>query len=379
MTDMDRRSFIRSAAAAGVAASTPSALFGEEGAPAVHAQDRVEPKVIADRTGFTSRDEEGTNAVSRALRGMTEGEDVLDALIAGANIPERDPEETGVGYGGVPNADGVVQLDAACMHGPRGWAGGVGALEGVRTPSLVARDVMAQTDHHLLAGDGAGQFARQMGYEIEDSLTTERSLRIWREWKRRIDPEHWLDPSERREAGQRAARELMREGIVDRTTYWGTIHCAGITPEGDVSAVTTTSGLWFKVPGRVGDSPILGAGLYVDNDVGTSGSTGRGEANLYNLSSFRAVELMRDGRHPRDAGMEALRRIRDSTRDPRLLDERGQPAFNVRFFMLNKKGEHAGVAMYAAGDAESEYALCTEEGAELRSFEPLLEGEPPAP
>lgn len=376
MSDMDRRRFIRSAAAAGVAISAPDSLFGEGRAPAVHAQDRVAPKVIADRTGYTSRDEDGTNAVSRALRGITEGEDVLDALLAGVNIPERDPGETGVGFGGVPNAEGVVQLDAACMHGPRGWAGGVGALEGVRTPSLVARDVMAQTDHHLLAGDGAQQFARQMGYEIEDSLTTENSLRIWREWKRRIDPEHWLDPSERQEAGRRAAREMMREGLVDPTTYWGTIHCAGITPSGDVSAVTTTSGLWFKVPGRVGDSPILGAGLYVDNDVGTSGSTGRGEANLYNLSSFRAVQLMRDGRHPKDAGMEALRRIRESTRDPRLMDEQGRPAFNVRFFLLNRKGEHAGVAMYAGGDAESEYALCTEEGAELLNFEPLLEGGP---
>lgn len=376
MSDMDRRRFIRSAAAAGVAISAPDSLFGEGRAPAVHAQDRVAPKVIADRTGYTSRDESGTNAVSRALRGITGEEDVLDALIAGVTIPERDPEETGVGYGGVPNAEGVVQLDAACMHGPRGWAGGVGALEGVRTPSLVARDVMAQTDHHLLAGDGAQQFARQMGYEIEDSLTTDDSLRIWREWKRRIDPEHWLDPSERQEAGRRAAREMIREGLVDRTTYWGTIHCAGITPSGDVSAVTTTSGLWFKIPGRVGDSPILGAGLYVDNDVGTSGSTGRGEANLYNLSSFRAVQLMRDGRHPKDAGMEALRRIRDSTRDPRLMDEEGRPAFNVRFFLLNKKGQHAGVAMYAGGDAEAEYALCTEEGAELMTFEPLLEGGP---
>ena len=376
MTDMDRRDFIRSAAAAGVAASAPAPLFAGEGAPAVHAGDGVEPKVIADRTGFTSRDEDGTNAVSRAMRGITEGEDVLDALMAGVNIPERDPEETGVGYGGVPNAEGVVQLDAACMHGPRGWAGGVGALEGVRTPSLVARDVMAQTDHHLLAGDGAQQFARQMGYEIEDSLTTENSLRIWREWKRRIDPEHWLDPSQRQEAGRQAARAMMDEGIVDSTTYWGTIHCAGITPDADVSAVTTTSGLWFKIPGRVGDSPILGAGLYVDNDVGTSGSTGRGEANLYNLSSFRAVELMRDGRHPTDAGMEALRRIRESTRDPRLLDDRGRPAFNVRFFLLNKEGQHAGVSMYAAGDAEAEYAVCTEEGAELLEFEPLLDGEP---
>lgn len=376
MSDMDRRRFIRSAAAAGVAISAPDSLFGEGRAPAVHAQDRVPPKVIADRTGYTSRDENGTNAVTRALQGITGGEDVLDALIAGVNIPERDPGETGVGYGGVPNADGVVQLDAACMHGPRGWAGGVGALEGVRTPSLVARDVMARTDHHLLAGDGAQEFARQMGHEIDDSLTTENSLRIWREWKRRIDPEHWLDPSERQKAGQRAAREMMQEGLVDRTTYRGTIHCAGITPAGDVSAVTTTSGLWFKIPGRVGDSPILGAGLYVDNDVGTSGSTGRGEANLYNLSSFRAVQLMRDGRHPEDAGMEALRRIRESTRDPRLMDDRGRPAFNVRFFLLNRKGQHAGVAMYAEGEAEAEYAVCTEDGAELFGFEPLLEGGP---
>jgi N4-(beta-N-acetylglucosaminyl)-L-asparaginase len=138
--------------------------------------------------------------------------------------------------------------------------------------------------------------------------------------------------------------------------------------------VTTTSGLSWKIPGRAGDSPILGAGLYVDNDVGAAGSTGRGEANLYNLSSYLIVESMRRGMSPKDAGMEALRRIKGNTVDRRLLNSRGEPNFNIRFFILNKRGEWAGVAMYAAG--ETRHALCTERGVESPSLEPLLQGAP---
>jgi N4-(beta-N-acetylglucosaminyl)-L-asparaginase len=425
---VDRRAFIRtSAAAAGAAAlsanpALAAATTGPSGAPAVHARrTRVRPVVISDLSGIRFRNGGPENALERAFRGITEGEDVLDALIAGVNIPELDPEESGIGYGGLPNERGVVQLDSCCMHGPYRQAGGVAALEGVRMPSQVARAVMRYTDHHLLVGQGAQDFARNLGFSVEEDLNTETSRRLWLEWRRRVDPGHWLDPEERLKGGKlgeetdpdlikrsgggpgsvesagrpgaapggfapeaataardRADRHLaaglsmVKDGLIPEHSFWGTINCDGISPDGDICGVTTTSGLAWKIPGRAGDSPILGAGLYVDNDVGAAGSTGRGEANLYNLSSFLIVENMRRGMAPKDAGMEALRRIRDNTVEARLLNSRGLPAFDVRFFILNKAGEYAGVAMYGTG--ESLYGVCTENGAQEMPLEGLLEG-----
>lgn len=315
------------------------------------------------------------SCVETAFERMARGEDVLDSLIAGVNIVELDPEDTSVGYGGLPNADGIVQLDSCCMHGPRKQAGGVAALEGIRTPSLVAKAVMEHTDHHLLVGRGAQNFARNMGFEIEDDLNTEKSRQLWLNWKRRIDPEHYLDPEKRFEAGRKAGRDMVSEGLINEDGYYGTINCNGVNWRGEVCGVTTTSGLAWKIPGRVGDSPILGAGLYVDNDVGAAGSTGRGEANLYGLLSFLIVEEMRRGKHPKDAGMEALKRIQANTIEARLLNDRGTPNFNINFYILNNVGDYAGVGMYAP-EGRSQYSVCTENGASLMDFEPLLEGGP---
>jgi len=167
---------------------------------------------------------------------------------------------------------------------------------------------------------------------------------------------------------------MVRDGLIPEGSFWGTINCDGINANGDICGVTTTSGLAWKIPGRVGDSPILGAGLYVDNEVGAAGSTGRGEANLYNLSSFLIVESMRRGMSPKDAGMEALKRIKANTVERRLLNAKRNPNFNIRFFVLNKRGETAGVAMYHAG--ETKYALCGENGATSPELEPLLPGTP---
>jgi len=366
--DMTRRHFVAASAAAGAALAAPAGL---KGAPAVHRSGRIQPLVISDISGYRYRNGGPENSVERAFRGITEGEDVLDALVAGVNIPELDPEESGIGYGGLPNADGVVQLDACCMHGPRKQAGGVASIEGVRTPSLVAKAVMENTDHHLLVGQGAQDFARQLGFEIEDDLNTALSRERWLEWKRRIDPEHFLDPTRRARVGYEAGRQMVREGLIDADSFWGTTNCNGINSRGEICGVTTTSGLAWKIPGRVGDSPILGAGLYVDGAVGAAGSTGRGEANLFNLSSFLIVELMRQGMHPKDAGMETLRRIKANTVETRLLNERGEPDFDVRFFILDAQGQTAGVAMY--GNRESRFAVCTENGAETRALEGLLE------
>ncbi|MGQ0647851.1 MAG: N(4)-(beta-N-acetylglucosaminyl)-L-asparaginase [Gemmatimonadaceae bacterium] len=373
------------------------------GSPEIWIQRAVRPVVISDYSGWEFRNGGTENAVQRAFRLITEGKDVLDALIAGVNIPELDPLETGIGYGALPNADGVVQLDASCMHGPKKRAGAVACIEGVRTPSLVAQAVMDYTDHHLISGAGAQEFARAMGFTIEADLNTETSRRLWREWKRRVDPGHWLDPKGKERQprpkherdpgdgafatsphhvpnvdfesrGLAAGRSMVRDGLIREDSFWGTINCDGIGPNGDICGVTTTSGLAWKIPGRTGDSPILGAGLYVDNDVGAAGSTGRGEANLYNLSSFLIVEAMRRGMSPKDAGMEALKRIRDNTIETRLLNAKGNPNFNIRFFVLNKRGEYAGVAMYHAG--ETKFAVCAENGAQALELEPLLPGGP---
>src|SRR5207244_644174 len=268
-----------------------------------------------------------------------------------------------------PNAEGIVQLDSSCMHGPIKRAGAVAALEGVRTPSLVARAVMENTDHHLLVGRGAQDFARSMGFKIKDELNTEHSRQLWLEWKRRTDPSHYLDPKTRAEAGYRVALEMVAEGKIDREHLYGTINCDGVNARGEICGVTTTSGLSWKIPGRVGDSPILGAGLYVDGDVGAAGSTGRGEANLYNLSSFMIVEHMRRGMHPKDAALDLLRRVKTNTIEKRLLNSKGNPNFGLNFYALNAAGEYAGVAMY-----ESSFAVCTENGPTTLPTEPLLSG-----
>jgi N4-(beta-N-acetylglucosaminyl)-L-asparaginase len=229
---------------------------------------------------------------------------------------------------------------------------------------------MQNTDHHLLVGKGAQNFARQMGFTIEDDLNTERSRERWLEFKRRIDPSRWLDPTKRGEEALQVGLKMVRDGLIDPEHFWGTINCNGINAAGEICGVTTTSGLAWKLPGRVGDSPILGAGLYVDTEVGAAGSTGRGEANLYNLCSFLIVENMRRGMTPKDAGLDACRRIQKNTVEKRLLNDRGLPNFGINFYVLNARGEHAGVSMYPG----SRYAVCDENGPRTEDCVPLLAG-----
>ncbi|MHB8523212.1 MAG: N(4)-(beta-N-acetylglucosaminyl)-L-asparaginase [Limisphaerales bacterium] len=383
---MNRREFLRSTAALGLLAAADSQA-AEGGAPAVIDGQAPKPVVISSRNGNFFKHGGNVTCVELGFRMITQGSDVLDALLAGVNLVELDPAECYVGYGGLPNAEGVVQLDACCMHGPTKRAGGVAALEGVRTPSLVAKAVMELTDHHLLVGKGAQKFARNLGFKIEDDLNTDMSRKAWLEWKRKTDPGHYLDPKKRSQVERNAIRQMARAGIVPCTQRHGTINCDGINAKGEVCGVTTTSGLPFKIPGRVGDSPILGAGLYVDGAVGAVGSTGRGEANLYNLTSFLIVENLRRGMHPKDAGMEALRRIRANTVEKRLRKANGDPNFNVSFYILNARGEHAGVAMYGENEEERGYAgqtdaqfvlysYCDENGPRTVRCEPLLPGTP---
>jgi N4-(beta-N-acetylglucosaminyl)-L-asparaginase len=362
-----RRSFVKTVAVTGASAViAPGSL---RAAPAV-ISSKTPVVVVASANGHKYKNGGPRTAVEEAFLRITKGADVLDAVTAGVNLNELDPQDTSVGYGGLPNADGVVQLDASCMHGPTKRAGGVAALEGVRTPSLVAKAVLEHTDHHLLVGKGALEFARSMGFAIEPDLNTEESRRQWLEWKRRIDPEHWLDPAKRERAAARARQAMIAEGVLDPEHAFGTIHCTALDAKGAMAAVTTTSGLAWKIPGRVGDSPILGAGIYVDGDVGSAGSTGRGEANLFNLSCFLIVECMRRGMHPKDAGIEALKRVRAATVEKRLLNEKGTPGFDLKFYVLNRKGEHAGVGLY--GRPDQTYVVCTDSGPKVLPVDSLL-------
>jgi len=291
----------------------------------------VKPVVIASSNGL--------RAVSRAMELIESGSDALDAVIAGVNIVEDDPNDVTVGYGGLPNEDGVVELDAAVMHGRTHRAGAVASIRNIKNPSKVARVVMERTDHVLLVGEGALRFAKLHGFKEED-LLTDKAREAWLKWKENLSTQDdWLPPHTENEKDIGAWFEPYFR-------HTGTIHCSGIDAKGDISCVTTTSGLAFKIPGRVGDSPIIGAGLYVDNAVGAAGSTGRGEANLTNCSAVMIVEWMAQGKSPEEACLEACKRIVGHNIMRRLQDDSRRPNFNVKFFALNKRGEYGSASIY---------------------------------
>jgi N4-(beta-N-acetylglucosaminyl)-L-asparaginase len=233
---------------------------------------------------------------------------------------------------------------------------------------------MELTDHHLIVGAGAQTFARNLGFEILPDLNTENSRRKWLLWKQESDKLHYIKDREAREAAIRdVTTKMVADGLINENHIFGTINCNGVNARGEVCGVTTTSGLAWKIPGRLGDSPVLGAGLYVDGDVGAAGSTGRGEANLYNLASYLIVEEMRRGAHPKDAGMAALKRIQGNTIEKRLLNARGTPNFGLSFYIINKRGDYAGVALYNNG-GRTTFAVCDAKGPRLEPMEPLLPG-----
>jgi N4-(beta-N-acetylglucosaminyl)-L-asparaginase len=278
----------------------------------------------------------GLHAARQAYQLLSGGGDALDACVAAAPIVEDDPDETSVGFGGLPNEAGVVELDAAVMHGPTHRAGGVAGLRGIRNPTQVARQVMETTDHTLLVGEGALEFARALGFP-EENLLTEKARKIWLHWKRTLSERHdWLPPHP--DSVEPEVRKFFQ-----RPT--GTVHFSAIDSSGAMSCATSTSGLAFKLPGRVGDSPVVGAGLYVDNEVGSAGSTGRGEASLINLASFTVVELMRQGMPPLDAALEVLHRVERRT-EARLRDNQGRPNYDLQLYVLRKDGAHAGACLW---------------------------------
>jgi N4-(beta-N-acetylglucosaminyl)-L-asparaginase len=281
----------------------------------------------------------GLAAATKALELLHQGNSPLDAVISGVNIVENDPNDTSVGYGGLPNEEGVVELDAAVMHGPTHMAGAVASLRNIKNPSRVARLVMERTDHVLLVGEGALRFAKAHGFQ-EENLLTDAAREEWLRWKESSSTQDdWLPPHSDND------RDIGKN-FQPFVRHYGTIHCSALDAKGDISCVTTTSGLAYKIPGRVGDSPIIGAGLYVDNEVGSAGSTGRGEANLVNCSCVMIVEYMRQGKSPEQACLEACQRIVGHNIVKRLSDQHGRPNFNVVFYALSKRGEYGSAAIY---------------------------------
>ncbi len=378
---ISRRDFLGTGAALAAGLALPKSSNAQ---PLISMRDRAEqltsgsaagrPVVISAANGYRSKNSAGKTGIEVAYQMVSGGADPLDAVVAGVSVVELDPTDQSVGLGGLPNEEGVVELDASCMHGPTKRAGAVGAIQDIATPAAVAKAVMDYTDHIFLVGEGARRFAIEMGFKPQN-LLTEQSRQDWMRWTANLNPDdNWLDvgprmkPPEKPNYDTRKPDEEVEPGLhvyydargVKHT--YGTINMNAVTASGDIASVTTTSGLSWKIPGRVGDSPIIGAGQYCDNEVGAAGSTGRGEANIKVCGAFLAVELMRQGKSPQQALIEVMQRVIAMT-EKRLLDENGRPYFQLQYYAVNKKGEYAGASAYEG----SSFAVCDARGPRLES------------
>jgi N4-(beta-N-acetylglucosaminyl)-L-asparaginase len=318
----------------------------------------------------------GVNCCAKALQMIQSGADTLDAVIAGVNIVELDPRDSSVGYGGLPNEDGVVELDASCIHGPSRRGGAVGALRNIKTPSRVAQKILTETDHMMLAGEGALRFAKAMGFKEEDLLTEEARIQ-WMVWKRSLrDPKghtNWESQTDAPAAPQKKARavdelkeifpqadEALLAQALENAAHppHGTINCIALNRKGEMSAVTTTSGMAWKIPGRLGDSPIIGGGLWLDQDIGGAGSTGRGEENLRVCGAHTVVENMRHGMSPKEAALDALKRVARNFEN----DEKRLAAIDLQFYALRKDGEYAGATLWGGRGMRPRFVVASGPG-----------------
>ena len=334
-----RRDFVRASAAAGVTAN----LISNSSLTSFAQAGGTRPLVVASANGM--------QAAAKALEMIHAGADTLDAVIAGVNLVEDDPRDMSVGYGGLPNEEGVVELDASVMHGPTHRAGAVASLRNIKNPSKVAKLVLERTDHLLLAGEGALRFALAHGFKAED-LLTEESRVVWLKWKESMSDHDFWGPG--LAAPDSAVQGLNYHGTMKPAELLalateiiahpptGTINCLAINERGDISGTTTTSGMAFKIPGRVGDSPLIGCGLFVDNEIGAAGSTGRGEECIKINGAHTVVEMMRRGASPADACLEACKRVTASY-NGNLAKLR---KFNIIFYALNKNGGHGAAALW---------------------------------
>ena len=336
---LTRRDFFRGGAVAGVGARLIAGL-----SPVTFAQSKgSRPLVISSANGL--------RATTKAMEMIRAGADTLDAVVAGVTIVEDDPKDMSVGYGGLPNEDGVVELDASVMHGPTKRAGAVASLQRIKNAARVAKLVMERTDHVLLVGPGALRFAIAQGFKEQELLTEEARI-VWLRWKERMsDDDSWgpglAAPPDAKQSklydGTPIRAELL--ALADKFIAHpptGTISCMAINERGDISGTTTTSGLFHKMAGRVGDSPLIGCGLFVDNEVGAAGSIGRGEECIKINGAHTVVEMMRKGMSPSDAALEACKRVAKNYNN----DKSKLKKFNVSFYALNKNGEHGGANLW---------------------------------
>lgn len=310
----------------------------------------------------------GIHAVAKAYGILAAGGDPVEAVVSGVNLVEDDPNDVTVGYGGIPNEEGVVELDASVMDGRVMKSGAVAALHNIKNPSRVAKLVMEQTNRVMIVGEGALRFARAHGFD-ETNLLTERSRKIWLYWKENLSTrDDWI-PSPA-EADDPDIRWYIDKYGDEDFRPQGTINCDCVTASGDLAGVTTTSGLFFKIPGRVGDSPIIGAGLYVDNEVGAAGSTGWGEGNIRVVGAHTILEQIRQGVAPEQACLATLQRVVRLAREQKR-DEKGRPMFDLHYYVVTKDGRYASAAIWSAfkspkGEIRpNQFAVCDASGARL--------------
>jgi N4-(beta-N-acetylglucosaminyl)-L-asparaginase len=292
----------------------------------------------------------GVNALGRGMDILKKDGDTLDAVVAAVTAVEDDPKDNSVGYGGLPNEEGEVELDASVMHGPTARAGSVASVRRIKNVARLAKTVLEKTNHVMLVGDGARRFAVDEGFE-EMNLLTEESRLAWLAWKAStsfnwrpgIDSPEWKEHmAALLDTPERAALQPWIESVIAHPPT-GTIPCMAVNEKGDISATTTTSGLAWKIPGRVGDSPIIGAGCCVDNEVGAAGSTGKGEENIKISGGHTIIEMMRKGMSPTDACLEALHRIAHNYKN----DKKKLKTFHIFFYALNKDGVHGAASLWS--------------------------------
>jgi N4-(beta-N-acetylglucosaminyl)-L-asparaginase len=383
-----RRDFVKTSVLGAVAAGVGTRAQGEDSKQTVAAQEHEaqsgslkRPIIICANNGYPYLED--------AFAFLKSGGDTLDAALRVVKGPEDDPNDDTVGLGGLPNEEGVVELDACCMHGPTRRAGSVGGVRNIKNVSLVSKAVMEHTGHIMLVGEGAERFAVAMGFPREN-LLTERSRKIWllcKElhstdawWGPGLADPHWQAPDSKA-SDDKPQAELWQERIrnlqaraadlgiepelqlaaVRKVLFppTGTIHCSALNDKGEISGCTTTSGLAFKLPGRVGDSPIIGAGCYTDQDVGSAGATGSGEENIKVAGAHTIVENMRRGMSPQEAGMDALKRIvRNYNGDMSKLR-----FVDMTYYILRKDGAYAGVSLWEGSSKVKPHKIAIHDGA----------------
>jgi N4-(beta-N-acetylglucosaminyl)-L-asparaginase len=386
-----RRDFVKTSVLGAVASGLGSPIAAANGQEkAAQSGSPTRPVIICAHNGYAY--------VEAAYAFLKGGGDTLDAGIKVVKGPEDDPNDDSVGLGGLPNEDGVVELDACCMHGPTRRAGSVGAVRNIKNVSMVSKAVYEHTGHVMLVGEGAERFAVAVGFPREN-LLTDRSRKIWLLWKEFNSDRDWWGPGMAdpnwhppapeskpqaevwRDKIQRLQQRAAELGIepefqlaaVHKVLFppTGTIHCSVLNEKGEMSGITTTSGLAFKLPGRCGDSPIIGAGCYTDQDVGSAGATGAGEENIKVAGAHTIVENMRRGMSPQEAGMDTLKRIvRNYNSDMTKLHY-----MDMTYYILRKDGAYAGVSLWEGYSAGHPHKFAVHDGT-LReeAATPLLKG-----